>query len=67
MVIISTILSMALYEKTFGFEETTYLLLFSKLPDEKELAEFTELLASLRRLPTNFVRDVIMKLLERIL
>ena len=37
------------------------LLLFSKLPDEKELAEFTELLASLRRLPTNFVRDVIMK------
>lgn len=48
-------------EKRFGFEETTYLLLFSKLPDEKELAEFTELLASLRRLPTNFVRDVIMK------
>ena len=26
-------------EKRFGFEETTYLLLFSKLPDEKELAE----------------------------
>ena len=25
-------------EKRFGFEETTYLLLFSKLPDEKELA-----------------------------
>ena len=48
-------------EKRFGFEETTYLLLFSKLPDEKELAEFTEILASLRRLPTNFVRDVIMK------
>ena len=47
--------------RRFGFEETTYLLLFSKLPDEKELAEFTELLASLRRLPTNFVRDVIMK------
>ena len=36
VVIISTILSMALYEKKrFGFEETTYLLLFSKLPDEK--------------------------------
>ena len=31
------------------------------LADEKELAEFTDLLASLLRLPTNFVRDVIMK------
>ncbi len=45
----------------FGFEETTYLLLFGKLPTLAELDEFTHLLAHLRSLPTNFVRDVIMK------
>ena len=45
----------------FGFEETTYLLLFDKLPNHKELDEFKELLSFYRSLPTSFVRDVIMK------
>lgn len=45
----------------YGFEETTYLLLFGKLPNGEELEEFTKLLANQRSLPTNFVRDVIMK------
>ena len=45
----------------YGFEETTYLLLFGKLPNEAELQSFTRLLANQRSLPTNFVRDVIMK------
>ena len=45
----------------YGFEETTYLLLFGKLPNEEELEDFTKLLANQRSLPTNFVRDVIMK------
>ena len=45
----------------FGFEETTYLLLYGKLPDRKELEDFQKLLANQRSLPTNFVRDVIMK------
>lgn len=45
----------------FGFEEVTYLLLFDKLPDEKELADFRALLAKYRSLPTSFVRDIIMK------
>ena len=45
----------------FGFEETTYLLLFDKLPNNKELDEFKELLSFYRSLPTSFVRDVIMK------
>ncbi len=44
-----------------GFEETTYLLLFGQLPNQKQLAEFQELLASLRYLPAIFTRDVIMK------
>lgn len=48
-------------EKRFGFEETVYLLLFGKLPDKAELDDFFELLGSYRSLPTNFVRDVILK------
>lgn len=45
----------------FGFEEVTYLLLFNKLPTEKELADFRTLLSKYRSLPTSFVRDIIMK------
>lgn len=44
-----------------GFEETAYLLLFGKLPNQKELKDFCGVLGNLRCLPTNFVRDVIMK------
>ena len=47
--------------RKYGFEESTYLLLFGKLPNEKELKDFSELLASYRNLPTDFVRDIIMK------
>ncbi len=48
-------------QNRFGFEETTYLLLFGTLPNEKQYKDFSELLASYRTLPTNFVRDVVMK------
>lgn len=48
-------------EKRFGFEETTYLLIFGKLPDEEELLEFSNLLARYRTLPPSFARDIIMK------
>ena len=48
-------------EKRFGFEEVVYLLLFGALPDEKELQNFSSLLANYRTLPTSFVRDIIMK------
>ena len=44
-----------------GFEETTFLLLFGELPNKKQLADFKALLAHGRTLPTNFVRDVVMK------
>ena len=44
-----------------GFEETTYLLLFGKLPDKQQLDAFNKLLADLRYLPPIFTRDVIMK------
>ena len=48
-------------DRKFGFEETTYLLLFGKLPSQAELDEFIKVLASYRTLPTSFVRDIILK------
>lgn len=45
----------------YGFEEISYLLLFGELPTQEMLHEYVEVLAKNRRLPTNFVRDVIMK------
>jgi citrate synthase len=45
----------------FGFEETAYLLLFGELPSRSELENFKNILAEYRTLPTNFVRDIIMK------
>lgn len=49
-------------EGRFGFEETTYLLLFGELPNVKELDNFKKILGDYRNeLPTSFVRDIIMK------
>lgn len=48
-------------ENRFGFDEVTYLLLFDKLPTEKELGDFSTLLSYYRSLPISFVRDIIMK------
>ncbi len=44
-----------------GFEETVFLLLFSKLPSRKELNKFSKQLSIYRSLPTSFVRDMILK------
>ena len=49
-------------EDRFGFEETTYLLLFGRLPNRNELKEFEELLVDMRKLPKTFVEDAVMKL-----
>ncbi len=48
-------------EKRFGFEEVSYLLIFGALPTDNELKSFKEVLNELMTLPTNFIRDVIMK------
>ena len=48
-------------EERFGFEETSYLLLFGSLPNQRELEDFKELLAQNRKLPEDFVRDLILK------
>ena len=48
-------------DNRFGFEETVFLLLFSKLPTRGELEEFSRELGEYRSLPTSFVRDMILK------
>lgn len=48
-------------DNRYGFEEIIYLLIFGELPKKEELEEFKKLLFSMRPLPNNFVRDIIMK------
>ena len=50
-----------LKENRFGFEETTYLLLFGNLPNKQELDDFCRLLNYYCSLPPKFTRDIIMK------
>lgn len=45
----------------FGFEETTYLLLFGKLPTKQNLKDFIEILDYHRQLPVGFVENMILK------
>lgn len=46
-------------EDRFGFEETIYLLLFGRLPDSKELEEFSSIFSMCRALPERFTEDTI--------
>ena len=48
-------------DHSFGFEVTAYLLLFGELPTSEQLELFKSQLSFYRTLPTNFVRDIIMK------
>ena len=50
-----------LENRRYGFEETTYLLLFGELPTKEKLEAFVSVLEKLRNLPEAFNRDVIMK------
>ena len=47
--------------KRFGFEEIAFLLMFGQLPTTQQLADFNAQLGRYRTLPSNFVRDVVMK------
>ena len=48
-------------DNRFGFEETTYLLLFGNLPDKQQLDDFTRMISTFRKLPSSFVRDIVLK------
>ena len=45
----------------FGYEETVYLLLFGSLPDKEELDHWNRLLSHARRLPEDFLEDMVLK------
>ena len=48
-----------------GFDETVFLLLSGYLPDKEELKSFSEHLASLRALPDDFTKDMILSMKGR--
>jgi len=62
---IEDIANSAAKQNRFCFEETIYLLLFGKLPNQAQLDNFNKLLGETRILPKNFVEDVIMKVPSR--
>ncbi|MCI5596184.1 MAG: citrate/2-methylcitrate synthase [Lachnospiraceae bacterium] len=47
--------------RKYGFEETIYLLLFGKLPNQHELEMFLNVMFEFQNLGGRFVRDVVMK------
>jgi len=49
-------------EDRHGFDETVYLLLTGHLPHADELKEFSDHMASLRALPDDFVKDMILSM-----
>ena len=49
-------------EKRHGFDETVYLLLTGHLPNREELHEFSEHMISMRSLPDDFVKDMILSM-----
>jgi citrate synthase len=49
-------------ENRHGFDETVYLLLTGHLPSSAELVEFSDHMASLRALPDDFVKDMILSM-----
>lgn len=57
---VSTLID-GLENRRFGFEEIVYLLLFGKLPNEKEFADFLVVMENMQTLGNRFVRDVVMK------
>lgn len=57
---IDDIVTSCINENRFGFEETTYLLLFGELPTQTQLKDFQILLGSKRELPLGFARDMIL-------
>lgn len=48
-------------DRKYGFEETTYLLMFGSLPTREQLDSFIRILKDLEELSGAFIRDVIMK------
>lgn len=48
-------------DRKFGFEETSFLLIFGHLPNQEELDVFLSVMEEMQHLGGRFVRDVVMK------
>lgn len=57
---VEDIVNHCLEDNRFGYEETSYLLLFGELPDKKQLDEYKAILGTKRELPLGFARDMIL-------
>lgn len=52
----------AISQQRHGFDEVVYLLLCGKLPNQDELAEFMDYMGSIRELPDEFTKNMILSL-----
>ena len=57
---VEDIVNNCLADNRFGYEETSYLLLFGKLPNKKQFEEFKQVVGMKRELPLGFARDMIL-------
>ena len=57
---VKEIVNSCLKEKRFGYEETSYLLLFGELPNKNELEAYKKILGENRDVPSNFTKDMIL-------
>ena len=58
---ISDLLDACTEEDRFGYEEASWLLLFGELPTRKDLELYSRLIENCRKIPNNFIDDVIMR------
>ncbi|MFA5561564.1 MAG: citrate synthase [Eubacteriales bacterium] len=58
---VENIVSAHAQQKTFGYEEVAYLLLFGKLPTRDQLSLFNDVLSRARQMPEHFTEDMIMR------
>jgi len=57
---VEEIVNSCLEDDRFGYEETSYLLLFGNLPNQKQLDEYNKVIGMKRELPLGFARDMIL-------
>ena len=62
---VADIVDRCIEEKRFGYEETSYLLLFGELPTAEQLESYKQVLGANRRLPDGFARDMILTMTSK--
>lgn len=57
---VEDIVKACLKEERYGYEETSYLLLFGELPNKEQLKMYNQILGENRDVPNNFTKDMIL-------